>query len=250
MLTSFDQVKEWITDNGFKRWVLYKDFTRKEKIIDSAAFTVSDLGDKIAMTEKYLRYAGGRAFAAGAIRMGEDDLTVTAEIRLDDMGNSQVTGVGQQTITPLNIGEIEYRVRKQIKAELREEDLKRREKEMAEKEKEFNEQKNGVIGALVGAFAPYLPVIKNLQNAGRMVAGVDTNEPVTVPPMHVDREEQAEAVEEVETEQEFTDEEADALLSLVLRWKKADPEFMPCLEKIVEMAESGDSNYALAKKFL
>ena len=74
MLTTIEQLREWVTDNGLKRWVLYKDYGRTEKINDSGAFPVSDIEDKLAMTEKYLRMAGGHAYAAGGTSGSKADL--------------------------------------------------------------------------------------------------------------------------------------------------------------------------------
>ena len=103
MLTTIEQVREWITDNGFKRWILYRDYSRTEKILDSAAFP-ADMEDKLAMTEKYLRYAGGNAYAAGAPNSAVNDLTTICEIRLSDGQTAQPTnGIGNNYPT---IGEL------------------------------------------------------------------------------------------------------------------------------------------------
>ena len=48
----------------------------------------------------------------------------------------------------------------------------------------------------------------------------------------------------------FTDDEADKLFELCAAWKKADPDYLQLLEKVVQMAVNGDSNYNLAKKMI
>lgn len=249
MLTSFDQVRGWITDNGFKRWVLYKDFTRKEKIIDSAAFTVSDLGDKIAMTEKYLRWAGGNAYAAGANRMGEDDLTTVTEIRLADVQPAQPTqgvGGGYPNIGELR-SELTDTITKQIRAEMQVEDMKRREKELEQREKDFAEKQNGVLGALVGYLAPYIPVLnKGLEY--RAVAGTEKKQDIIAGDSP---EPLADPKEPQEPERPFTDEEEEEIFDLIVRFKKAEPEhYLPMLRRVVDMAEKNDSTYQMARNFL
>lgn len=249
MLTSFEQVRDWIIDNGFKRWALWRDRSKQELIIDSAGFAVADLEDKIAMTEKYLRFAGGNAYAAGSVTGSQDKLNVVTEIRLSDTQQQPMNGV--QSLQPYNIGEVEERIRKQIKAELREEDLKKREADIDRREKEYEEQRNGVIGALVGYVAPYLPIIKNLQGAGRMVAGIDADEPVhakRIQPIIATDPEQPEQQQEPDV---FTDEESEELFDLMARFKKAEPEnWLKMLRTVVDMAESGDQTYTMAKSFL
>lgn len=249
MLTNFDQVREWIIDNGFKRWILYRDSMRKELIIDSAGFHVSDQEDKIAMTEKYLRLSGGRAYAAGSASGSINDLNVTTEIRLSDE-QAAVSGM-QQTITPLNIGEVEDRIRKQLKAEIEAEDLKKRIAEVERREKELDEEKQTAMGALIHYFAPIGKML--IQNKMmRNVAGVDADEPVHArkiqPIIPEDESEQAETVQEEEI---FTEAESDELFDLMARFKKAEPEnWLKMLRTVVTMAETGDATYNMAKGFL
>ena len=249
MLTSFDQVREWITDNGFKRWVLYKDRSKTEKILDSAAFP-SDMEDKLAMTEKYLRYAGGNAYAAGAPNNAVNDLTTICEIRLSDGQPAQPTqGIGNNYPT---IGELTETITKQVRAEMAAEDFKRREKELAEREREFNEKQNGVIGALVGVLSPYLPVLNQVAGM-RKVAGVDVAEPLHAQPIIPEAQEQdpQETEEKPQEEQSpFTDEEADELFALMAEFKSVEPDYLPMIRKVVDMAKANDSTYQMAKKFL
>ena len=250
LLNNFDQVREWITDNGFKRWVLYKDYTRSEKIIDSAAFPVSDQADKIAMTEKYLRLAGGKAYAAGSSTGSQNDLTVTTEIRLDEM-QSPVSGT-QQNIEPLNIGEIENRIRKQLKAEIEIENLKKREADVERRERALEAEKQSAMGALVHYFAPLGEMfLKNKMM--RNVAGVDADAPVHARKIQPIIPEDEPETKEPETQEEeiFTDAESEELFDLMSRFKAVEPEnWLKMLRTVVEMAESGDATYNMAKGFL
>ena len=253
MFTKWDQVEQWIKDNNFKRWILYKDNTRTDKIVDSASFTISDLADKLAMTEKYLRMGGGRAHAAGFSTNGVQDATV-CEIRLEDEQQG-TSGIGSQ-IQPLNIGEIEDRIRKQLRAEI-EADNYRKEKEAFEKAKaEFEEEKQSALGALVHYFAPVgqMMLQQKLQMPMRQVAGVDAEQPVvhaaSIKPIDQQNKEQQPAQQEPEQESPFTDEEADKLFELMARFKKVEPQYMQLLEAVVTMAENGDGTYNMAKGFL
>lgn len=248
MLTTWDQVQEWITENGFKRWVLYKDSSRNEKIIDSAAFTVSDQADKLAMTEKYLRLAGGRAYAAGAVSGSQNDLNVTTEIRLQEEQAQPTNGIGGE----MNIGEltrsITESVTKQIRAEMEAQKYKD-ERAAFEKEKaEFEEEKKSTIGALVHYFAPIGQQLMQRHMMPR-VAGVDAEEPVHAAPIVVDKPEDAPEHEE-QNESPFTDEEEAKIFDLMCRFKKIEPDYLSLLESVVKMAESGDATYTMAKGFL
>lgn len=248
MLTTWDQVQEWITENGFKRWVLYKDSSRGEKIIDSAAFTVSDQADKLAMTEKYLRLAGGRAYAAGAVSGSQNDLNVTTEIRLQEAQAQPTNGIGGE----MNIGEltrsITESVTKQIRAEMEAQKYKE-ERAAFEKEKaEFEEEKKSTIGALVHYFAPIGQQLLQRHMMPR-VAGVDAEEPVHAAPIVADRPDEAPEQAE-ENESPFTDEEEAKIFDLMCRFKKIEPDYLSLLESVVKMAESGDTTYTMAKGFL
>ena len=244
MFTSFDQVKDWIIDNGFKRWVLYRDRSKTEKIIDSTSFVVSDMDDKIAMTEKYLRMAGGSAYAAGATTNSRDDLTTVAEIRLES-AQASTAGVGtMQPVQQLDEEKIAQRIEAKLRAEYEKKEYERKREELDKERKAFEAEKASAMGALAHYFAPIGQAILN-GGQRRMVAGVDTQEPIranVIQPITTDQQTQE--------EDPFTDEEADELFTLMARFKKVEPEYMAMIRKVVEMAESGDATYTMAKQFL
>lgn len=249
MLTTFDQVQEWITENGFQRWVLYKDSSKTEKILDSASFTVSDQADKLAMTEKYLRLAGGRAYAAGAPSKATSDLSTTCEIRLQEQPTSGVGGS-----EPFNIGEltrsITESVTKQVRAEMEAEKYKDERAAFERERKEFEEEKKSTLGALVHYFAPIGQQLMARHTMPK-VAGVDSDAPVHVAPIIPAKPENEPRTEEPEQEQDdFTDEESTELYTLLVRFKKVEPNYLAMLRKVVAMAESGDATYTMAKGFL
>ena len=130
MLTTIEQVREWITDNGFKRWVLYRDYGRTEKILDSAGLAVADMPDKLAMTEKYLRLAGGHAYAAGSITNAANDLTFIAEIQLTEQ-QAPAAGVGF-TPQPIDEAAMEKRIEARLRAEYERKEYEKLRKELDE----------------------------------------------------------------------------------------------------------------------
>ena len=254
MLITFDQVKEWITDNNLKRWMLYKDYTCKEKFLDSNAFP-GDMPDKIAMTEKYLySVANGKAYARGGVTAGANDLDMCAEIRLQDVQplySQNIQGVGGGMDANV-IGQLRDEITRSVRAEIEAASLKDREKEITRREKEFAEKEAGVWGLIVNKLGP--AVVGKILNNERMVAGVDTEKPVHADPIIVNDPENKPTdtpkPEDQEEQSPFTDEEADELFALLARFKKAEPEYLTMIRKVVEMAENGDANYQFARKAL
>lgn len=262
MFTNWEQIESWIKDNNFAHWIITRnkpDEEKKNDIIVDSNFYTGDDADKIAMTKKYLVLNGGRGWAIGFRTPNTTVGGVIAEIRLE-VDEQPTQGIGAQNIQPLNIGEVEDRIRRQVMSEIREQDYTKRLGELEKREKEFEAEKQSALGAFVHMISPVAKLMMERHLIPK-VAGIDVEAPVVVDPIRVRKDKpaqepeqpQTETVEEAEPETEenpFTDEEADALFSLCERWKKADPDYMTCFAKIVEMAESGDSNYALAKKFL
>lgn len=258
MLTSWDQVRAWIDDNNFKRWILYKDNTKIDKILDSSCFAVSDREDKITMTEKYLRMAGGRAFACGYANAGKEDATI-AEIRLTEEATA---GVGGSQQPPFNIGELRESITREIRAQIKNEQYEQEKAAFEKAKKEFEDEKQSALGAIIHYFAPIgqLMLQKHMGMPSRNVAGVDTEEQVHAKPIVVDRKpDTQEPQNEPETQEPqneplvwdvFTDEEGDKIGELMAKWKKADPDYLSLLESVVTMAVNGDENYTLAKRFL
>ncbi len=260
MLTNIEQVREWITDNGLKRWMLFRDYSRKEKILDSNAFP-SDIQDKFAMTEKYLRLAGGHAYAAGGTTNAASEMDVVAEIRLQDIAVQPTQGVGGGTFDAQTIGQLRNEITRSVRAEIEAERWKERQKEIERREKEFAEKEGSTWGLIVNKLAPVAQqLISGAKHPEyRMTAGLDTKEPVHASPIIVDdqqenpqrKPEDAPAGEETKSPwDDFTEEEGAELGELMARFKKVEPEYLPIIRKVVEMAESGDKNYQLARMTL
>lgn len=240
MFTTWEQIESWITDNGFKRWIFYRDAARTEKIVDSGAFTVSDQRDKLDMTEKYLRMAGGRAYGAGFANNGTNDATV-CEVRLE--AEAPTNGVGTMQQAMPDEAAIEKRIEARLRAEMERKEYEKLRADLDRERKEFEADKASAMGALVQYFAP---VGKALLGQHRLVAGVDAEEPVHAAPIVPEQPETQEPADE----SPFTDDEADKLFDLMARFKAVEPQYMELIEAVVKMAEKGDTTYNMAKGVL
>lgn len=252
MFTNWDQVESWIRDNNFAHWIITRNKPEEESkkndiLVDSNYYTGDDT-DKIAMTKKYLVLNGGRGYGVGFRTPNSTVGGVVCEIRLEDAEGAPVSGM-QQNVQPLNIGEIEDRVRRQVKAELEAERYANERKAFEEEKKRFEEEKQSGFGAMMHYFAP---IGKMLLERGMMrnVAGLDAEQDV-----HARRikpiEEQEIEIQEEQTQEPFTDEENEELYDLMVRFKKAEPEnWLKMIRTVVAMAESNDATYQMAKGFL
>ena len=257
MFTKWQQIEEWITDNGFQRWIFFKnnpetrDADRaNDKVLDSK-FYPGNIDDKLALTKKHLEQWGSKAYGWAYKTENATVGACVCEVRLDavpDMPAQQP--VQQQMVASLPVQQIdEDKMRASIKKELEAEFAQKefeKEKQALEKEKrEFDKVKNSAIGILVQQFAPYVDTIAGILKQKRMVAGVDAEQPVTAPPIQTLTPET-----DGEEESPFSDEEADALFALLARFKKVEPDYLQLIEAVVSMAESGDNTYTMAKGFL
>lgn len=252
MFTSWEQVKSWIEDNNFPHWIFYKndpaerDDKANDKIIDSNNFTVSDLGDKLEMTEKYLRMYGGKVYGVGFKTPNSTQGGVVCVCRLETEAAQATSGIDANYPS---IGELTETITKQVRAELEAERMKQREKDLERREKEFEAKEQSAIGAIVHYLAP---VGKMLLEKRMMpnVAGVDADEPVAAAPVQPIVTDAAAEQELVDTADAFTDEEEEKLYDLMARFKAVEPKYLELIEAVVTMAENGDSTYEMAKGFL
>ena len=250
MFTTWDQVKEWIEDNNFPHWIFYKsnpeegDDKANNKIVDSNNFTVSDFSDKLDMTEKYLRMYGGKVYGVGFKTPNTTVGGIVCEARLSSMDAAPAQSVGMiQPAQPIDEDKIAQRIEAKLRAEYEKKEYERKREELDKDRKAFEAEKASAMGAIAHYFAPIGQALLGGQR--RMVAGVDTQEPVkanVIQPITPDQQTQE--------EDPFTDEEADELFALMARFKKVEPEYMTMIHKVVEMAEAGDATYTMAKKFL
>lgn len=248
MFTTWEQVRDWITDNNFPHWVFTKgnpeerDNRNNDVIIDSNNFTVSDLNDKLDMTEKYLRMYGGRCYGMGFKSPQAMTSGTICEVRLQPVVEQLPTqGVGGGYPS---IGELTETITRQVRAEIEAENYKR-DRDNFEKEKaEFEAEKQSAIGAMIHYFAPIGKMMLE-KRVMRNVAGIDADAPVVADPIQpiVTREPE-------ENESVFTDEEESEIYDLLSRFKKVEPDYLSLIRSVVEMAEKQDPTYNMAKGFL
>ena len=257
MFTKWQQIEEWITDNGFQRWIFFKnnpetrDADRaNDKVLDSK-FYPGNIDDKLALTKKHLEQWGAKAYGWAYKTENATVGACVCEVRLDAVPDMPVQQqpIQQLPVAGSSIDEEKLRqsLKKEIEAEFEKKEFEKAKQDLAKEKKEFERVKASAIGILVQQFGPYADAIAGFLKQKRMVAGVDAENPVTAKPIQTLTPEQPEQPEE---ESPFTDEEADALFNLMARFKKMEPDYLVMLSKVVEMAEANDNAYSFAKNFL
>lgn len=260
MFTQWNQIEDWIKDAGFKHWIFYVNNPDKrtdgdrsnDKILDSK-FYQGDLDQKLEITRKLLEQYGKRCYGMA----WQSDTATTGgswcEVDLSGSINTQqqpmmpqyampTAGIGQ----PVDEVALTAKIRKEIMTEMKEQKLDADRKALESERREFNKDKNSAIGLVVGYLKPLLDAkISGLTHQPyRNVAGVDSESDVEASRIVAPNE--AEVVED-----DFTEEEAQRLNDLMVRFKKVEPEhYLDLLEKMVVMAENGDSAYVMAKGVL
>lgn len=256
MFTRWDQIEDWIRDNGFKHWAFYKenpdgkDRLANNRILDSNHYG-DDYEDKIAMTRKYLEQYGAKAWGVGwRLPNGTQEGLVCEVVLSGGYPGAAPAGVGQ-SVQPLDIQGFKDEIRESIRREMQMENFERERKEFEQERKEFREMESGVWGLIVQKIG--MPLLATMQQK-RMVAGVDADAPVHADPVQPiipnNAPEQHEDPEETQEPEVFTDEESDKLFDLMKRFKAVEPDYMRLLEAVVTMAENGDITYTTAKGFL
>ena len=257
MFTNFQQVEDWIRDNGFKHWVFYannpsskSDSDRyNDKILDSK-FYGGDLNEKIEMTRKYLENVNRTVYGVGYQTETANTGGCVCEFRNAGSGMQPTNMMYQQqpigAPAPMDERAIEERIRKQITAEFKAQKLEDERKQFEQERKEFQRDKASAVGMLV----QYLkPLIDSKVSGLRNVAGVDAQQDVQA--ARIVAPEQPTDVDQPDGEQsEFTDEEADKLYGLLAEFKQVEPQYMELIEAVVKMAKAGDATYTMAKGFL
>ena len=258
MFTSWDQVEEWIRDNNFAHWIIYRERPsegeKNNNIIADSKFYTGDDADKIAMTKKYLLLNGGRGYAVGFATPNTTVGGVVAEIRLEgeNTQSASVNGLGGYN----SIGELRESITREIRAQIKAEEYEREKKQFEKEKAEFEAEKQSTIGALVHYFAPIGQMLmeKKFTPMAR-VAGIDAEQDVHARRIvaedgkPVDDPEQPEQ-DAQEQQEPFTDEEAEQLMALMVRFKAVEPNYLQLIEAVVNMAESGDTMYNMAKGML
>lgn len=249
MFTKWSDIESWIRDNNFAHWVFTKNKPGSEdktndKIVDSNYYT-GDFEDKLAMTKKYLLLNGGRAYGVAWDKPANTYNGAVCEVWLEaDAPATPTKGVGYGA--NFDVDQLRESIRKEMQAEFDKREYEQKKAELEKERKEFEAEKTSAIGLVTTYLAP---VAKALATR-RMVAGMDTDAPVTADPIPPIQVKEKEPDTQEPEQDDFTDEEIDQLNELMARFKKVEPQYLLLIQKVVEMAESGDNTYCMAKNFL
>lgn len=248
MFTKWSDIEAWIRDNGFTHWVFTKtkpserDDKGNDKIVDSNYYS-GDFEDKLAMTKKYLLFNGGHAYGIAWKTPLNTNGGSICEVSIMDEPAMSTQGVGNG----MDYEQMRNSIRKELQAEWEKHEYEKEKANLEKERKQFEAEKSSAIGLLANYLAP---VAKALVTR-KMVAGMDTDAPIEadpIPPIQARTKEEPEKPEQAEDD--FTDEEIDELNELMARFKKVEPQYLQLIRRVVEMAESGDNTYTMAKGFL
>lgn len=258
MFTKWQQVENWIRDNGLSSWRFSYDRTGTQVSADgeekqtrsnrlavlSDAFP-GDLEEKIALTKRRLLDENNQTLYGYGKRGKENTGQMYCEVRLvDELQQPGILPVSSVPSVPaFDEEKVIARIRKEVQQEMELQRYQDERKAFEKERKEFEAEKAGVIGSLVHYFSPVVAAMAGQKR----VAGVDATAPVEAAPIK--------AVEQTETEEDmddliFTDAESDKLFELMARFKAVEPRYLELIENVVKMAENGDPTYNMAKGFL
>lgn len=252
MFTKWQQVENWIRDNGLSSWRFCYDRTGTQTTEDGEKQTRSnrvavmsdafpgEIEEKIALTKRRLMDESNQTLYGYGKRGKENTGLMYCEVRLvDEFQQPGAQTVGSPSVPTFDEEKMIARIRKEVEMEFENQRYKEERRAFEAEKKEFEAAKGSAIGLLVKHLSPVLAAISG--NKG--VAGMDAASPVNAAPIH--------AVEEDDHEGYlFTDEESDKLFELMARFKQVEPRYLELIERVVTMAESGDSTYDMAKGFL
>jgi len=241
MFTQWNQVEDWIRNNQLKKWIFTKNDRNNrsgegaapnDKILDSEYFP-GDLEQKLQLTKQSLEQYGMRCYGYGFFGSKVTD-GLYCEAQLSS-GSSLPIGIGTMMQTAPAIDK--EQLRKEILNEIKLEQYEQERKEFEQERKEFQKEKEGVIGLAIGYLKPVLGAL-----ASKRVAGVDADADIAARKIN--------AVPGDEEESPISDEEAEKIEDLIIRFKKVEPDYLRLLESVVTMAENGDATYTMARGFL
>lgn len=256
MFTKWQQVENWIRDNGLSSWRFSYDRTGTQTSADgeekqtrsnrlavlSDAFP-GDLEEKIALTKRRLLDENNQTLYGYGKRGKENTGLMYCEVRLvDEFQQPGIQPVSSVPASPVfDRNELVAQIRKEVMMEVENERYKAERKQFEDEKKAFEEEKSSAIGLLVHHLSPVIAAMAGRKN----VAGIDAEAPVHAAPIHA--VEQDAELQEVEI---FDQEESDKLFELMARFKAVEPQYLKLIENVVVMAEKGDPTYNMAKNFL
>lgn len=253
MFTKWQQVENWIRDNGLNSWRFCYDKTgvnptddggekqtRSNRVAVLSDAFPGELEEKIALTRRRLMDETNQTLYGYGKRGKENTGLMYCEVRLvDELQQPGAQPVSSVPAYPdFDIKELSERIRKEVKQEMELQRYEDERKNFEREKKEFEAEKASAIGMLAHYLSPVLSALGQ-----KRVAGLDAQEPVHAAP-----------VQPIQTTEEdvemFTEKESDALFDIMARFKAVEPRYMELIERVVVMAESGDGTYEMAKGFL
>lgn len=248
-MTTFDKIPELLRANDCKYWHI-----RTKKDANSYVFKYDDsrsFDDNIARMQEIMRLYHGSYF----ILEGKENAASNKGSFCFEFSNEGAPAVGsmmqmpQQVSSGMNEIDVEARIKNAVDAvelKFRTQDLERREKELAAREKEYREEKASTIGIIVDRIGKVIPkIFPQVAVAGMPGEEVPVPTSVAIQPQH------DEEITEIATSENDEQDEATAELeSLLERFAAVEPEWLPLLRRMVEMAEAKDATYNMARNFL
>lgn len=248
-MTTFDKIPELLRANDCKYWHI-----RTKKDANSYVFKYDDsrsFDDNIARMQEIMRLYHGSYF----ILEGKENAASNKGSFCFEFSNEPTTpSLGGMQYQPQVISggmseiDVETRIKNAtdaVRLEFRTQDLERREKELAAREKEYREEKASTIGIIVDRIGKVIPkIFPQVQVAGM------PGEQVPVPAVAKSAEEAQEVTEFATVENDEQDAATAELESLLERFAAVEPEWLPLLRRMVEMAEAKDATYNMARNFL
>ena len=269
MITQWHDLENWIRDNKIVRWTVYRtDPTRKssdapagDKIVDTSNYAEAPIERKLDITRQSLELYGGTCYILGYTSEKATRSDMWNEIRLSTP--QAVVPVPQATVSGVDEASLTERIRREIRMEYDQRDYERERKAFDDERRQFEADKASVLGAVIGYLKPYLPALGQALGQGRHVAGLDSPDDVEAARIHAvdpdapdtreirDDNETIAPEEKPDEQSPFTDEEADQLFALMARFKAVEPDnYLKLIARMVDMAESNDPMYGMAKGFL
>lgn len=257
MFTKWQQVENWIRDNGLSSWRFCYDRTgvqptddggekqtRSNRVAVMSDAFPGELEEKIALTRRRLMDEANQTLYGYGKRGKENTGQMYCEVRLvDELQQPGTQPVASVTTPVFDEEKLAERIRKEVRLEYENQRYQEERKNFEEAKKEFEREKSSAIGLLVHHLSPVLSAMSQ-----RRVAGLDADRPVHAAPVRAIPHDQE--VDEHVVDELFTDEEADKLFTLMAEFKEVEPRYMELIERVVTMAKQGDSTYEMAKKFL
>lgn len=248
-MTTFDKIPELLRANDCKYWHI-----RTKKDANSYVFKYDDsrsFDDNIARMQEIMRLYHGSYF----ILEGKENAASNKGSFCFEFSNEGAPAVGSMMqmpqLTSSGISEIDVEARIKnavdaVKLDFATKDIERRERELAAREKEYRQEKASTIGIIVDRIGKVLPkMFPQVAVAGMPGEEVQVPASVAKQPQHDE-----EAIEIATVESDEQDEATAELESLLERFAAVEPEWLPLLRRMVEMAEARDATYNMARNFL